>query len=122
MTDLYIVLLEFLGKRSASTSEGINRVVDGNLAILMVQPGVDVFSALLENLLTKHDRGRGSINEEVVLWHVHFRAHGCSAVVTKMEDPSLDTQPAGISRIFRRFWRIVSYHCRYLERETEMWL
>jgi hypothetical protein len=39
-----------------------------------------------------------------------------------MENPSLDPKPEHVSRILRTFYSFDSYHCRYLERETEMWL
>lgn len=49
---------KLLGKVSPADGSWVHGIVDGNLAILMVEPGIDVLSTFLENLLTE-DHGRG---------------------------------------------------------------
>lgn len=87
------MLLKLLGKRSTSSGEWVDCIIDRNLAILMVQPGVDILAAFLNNLLAKNDGLSGSIDEKVVFWHIDVWSHSSTAIVTEMEDPSLDTKP-----------------------------
>jgi hypothetical protein len=97
VTYLHIVLCEFLCKGSSSTSQRIDSIVDRDLAVLMIQPGVNIFSALLQDLLAKHD-GRGrSIDEEVIIRYIHAFSHRGATIVSEMEDPSLNTQPRNVS-------------------------
>lgn len=55
VTNLDVMLREFFSKRSTTHSERIDGIVDRNLAVLMVEPGIDVFTTLLEDFLAKHD-------------------------------------------------------------------
>lgn len=52
---LDIVLRELLCERSPSGSNRINRIVYRYLAIFMIQELIDVFSALLNNLLSQQN-------------------------------------------------------------------
>ena len=52
---LNIMLCKFFGQRLASGCEGVDRVIDGYLSVLVVQEMVYVFSALLEDSLPKQD-------------------------------------------------------------------
>ena len=94
-TDLDIVLGKLLSKRTTATGGRVDRVVDGDLAVFMIQPSVDVLTALLENLLAEDDGRRGGVGEEVVFRNHTTGADGGSAVVTKMKDASLDAEPGG---------------------------
>lgn len=49
---LNIMLRELLCQRATATGSRVNRVVNGYLAIFMVQPGVNIFAAFLQNLLS----------------------------------------------------------------------
>ena len=104
---LNIVLGEFFCKRSSSTGKRIDGIVDRNLAIFTVQPGVDVFSAFLKDLLAKHDGRGGSIDKEVVFGHIHIRTHGSTTIVSEVEDASLYSEPVKfVSDIHTRSWNI----------------
>lgn len=104
---LNIVLGEFFCKRSSSTGKRVDSIVDRNLAIFMVQPGVDIFAALLEDLLTKHDRRSGSIDKEVIFGHLHIRTHGSTTIVSEVEDASLYSEPVKfVSDIRTISWNI----------------
>lgn len=46
------MLRELLCQRATATGSRVNRVVNGYLAIFMVQPGVNIFAAFLQNLLS----------------------------------------------------------------------
>jgi hypothetical protein len=59
----------------------------------MVKPRINVFSTLLEDLLTKHYRLCGGIDKEVVIWHLSAWTERCPTIVAKMEDASLNTKP-----------------------------
>jgi len=86
------MLDKLLGKRTASMRLRIDSVVDGHLAIVMVEPAVNVLAALFHNLLTQHDgAGRGR-REKVVLWHNALFDSGAT-VVAEMEDARLDAKP-----------------------------
>lgn len=52
---LDVVFSKFLSQSSPSTRRRVHRVVYSNLAVLMVQPGIDIFTAFLEDLLAKDD-------------------------------------------------------------------
>ena len=92
-THLNIMLGELLVKRPTSSSERINGIVDRNLAILMVQPSIDILAALLEYLLAKQNGRGGRVDKEVVLGDVDVWAHCSATIVTEMENPGLDTKP-----------------------------
>jgi hypothetical protein len=96
-THLNIMLCELLSQRSTAGGEWVDRVVDCDLAILMVQPRVDILPALLQNLLTKYNGGSGSVDEEVVFRYINVWAHGGATIVTEVKDPSLDTKPGKVS-------------------------
>jgi len=49
------MLAKLFGQRPAATGRGVDGVIDGDLAILVVEPSVDVLAALLQDLLTKDD-------------------------------------------------------------------
>lgn len=87
------MLSELLGKRATATGGGIDGIVDGDLTIFMVQPGVDIFPALLEDLLAKDDRCRSGVGEEVVFRYDAARSNSGTAIIAEMEDPSLDAEP-----------------------------
>ena len=93
---LDVVLGEFLGQGTATTGSWIHCIVDSNLSVLVVKPGVDVLSALLQNLLSKHDRRWGGIWIEVVLWNLSAWANCGTPVVTEMKDACLHTKPMGV--------------------------
>jgi len=94
MTHLNVMLGELLCERPTRTGRGIDCIVDGHLAILVVQPGVDILPALLQDLLPEYDGRGGGIREEVVFGYLTSFADRCATVVSKMEDTGLDTQPA----------------------------
>lgn len=50
-TYLHIVLGELFGKRAAACSGRVHSIVYGNLTVLVIEPGIDVLAAFLENLL-----------------------------------------------------------------------
>lgn len=52
---LNIVFAQLLGKRSATASRWVHGIIDCHLAIFMIQPGVNVFPALLQNFLTQNN-------------------------------------------------------------------
>ena len=89
---LDIVLGKFFSKSSPARRRGVDGVVDGDLAVCVVQPRVNILAAALEDLLPQHYRCRRGIGEEVVLRHL---ASGdcCPAVVAEVKDASLDAQP-----------------------------
>jgi hypothetical protein len=91
------MLCKLLSQRSPPTGKWIDSIVDCDLAILMIEPCVDIFSALLQNLLTEHHRGCRSIDEKIVLWNIIAFTHGSTTIVAEMEDSGLDTQPVDIS-------------------------
>ena|SRR6478735_787245 len=88
---LDIMLRKLLGQRSSSVGGRVNSIVNGNLSIFMVEPGVNIFSALLQDLLAQNDRGRRGIGEEVVVRNGSIRADGGSPVIAEMEYTSLDS-------------------------------
>lgn len=89
------MLREFLGQSTTTSSSGVHGVVDGNLAVLMVQPGVNIFATLLEDLLSENNRLRRCVREEVVLGDNTTLADGGAAIITQMEDARLYAQPTG---------------------------
>lgn len=95
-TYLHVVLGELFRKRAATCSGRVHSVVDGNLAILVVEPSIYVLATFFENLLTKHHRRRRRVGEEVVLGNTTARTNRCATIVSEMEDPSLDTEPRGV--------------------------
>lgn len=90
---LNIVLGQFLGEGAAPARRRVDRVVDGDLAVFVIQPCVNVLAALFQYLLPENDgRGRG-IGEEVVVGDGALGANGGAAVVAEVEDASLDAEP-----------------------------
>lgn len=61
----------------------------------MVQPGVNIFATLLEDLLSENNRLRRCVREEVVLGYNTTLADGGTAIITQMEDARLYAQPTG---------------------------
>lgn len=53
--DLNIVLRKLLGKSAATSSGWVYSVVYRDLAVLMVEPGVNILTTLLQDLLPQHD-------------------------------------------------------------------
>lgn len=90
------MLRELLLQRSTSGSEWVHSIVDRNLAIFVVEPGVNILTTLLQYLLTKQDRRGRSVNEEVVLRNVDVRPHRSTTIVAKVEDSGFDTQPENL--------------------------
>jgi hypothetical protein len=90
---LDIMLGELLSQRTTAAGGLVDGIVDGDLAVLVIQPGVDVLATLLENLLAEDDGGGGCVGEEVVLGDDTARADCGAAVVAEMEDAGLDTEP-----------------------------
>ena len=84
---------EFLGKISPATDGWIHGVVDGNLAVLMVKPRINVLSTFFEDFLPENHGWRRCVWEEIILRDVAMIANGRSSVVTEMEDAGLDTEP-----------------------------
>lgn len=91
------MLGEFPSKRGASTREGIHSIVNGNLAILVIEEKVDVFATLSEDFLAKHDRGSGCIDEEVIIGDFGMRWQSCPTIIAQVKDTSLDAQPGSFS-------------------------
>ena len=54
-THLDVMFGKLLGQRSARISSGIHGIINGHLPVLVVQPGVDVLPALLQDLLSEYD-------------------------------------------------------------------
>ena len=98
------MLRELLLKRSTSCSEWINRVVDCDLAIFVIQPCIDVFTTLLQDLLAKQNGGRRCVNEEVIFRDIDIWVHGGPTIVTEMENPSLNTKPRELARSSSSRW------------------
>jgi hypothetical protein len=98
ITNLNIVLLKLLGERSTPIRKRIDCIVDGNLTIFVVQPSIDILPALLQDLLTKHNRGCRGVDKEVILRDFHIRAHRGSTIVTQVEDSGLDSQPENVKK------------------------
>jgi hypothetical protein len=96
---LNIVFTELFSKRFTSSSKWIDGIVYRDLAILMIQPTVNILAALFQNLLTKENGGSRGIYKEVVFWHVDVWAHCGTTIVTKVEDPGLDTKPKKFSKV-----------------------
>jgi hypothetical protein len=95
---LDIMLGELLSQRTAAAGGLVDGVVDGDLSVLVIQPGVDVLATLLENLLAEDDGGGGCVGEEVVLGDDTAGADCGAAVVAKVEDAGLDTKPGELVR------------------------
>lgn len=93
VSHLNIMFRKFLGQGDTAARSRIDGVVDGNLAVLVVQPGINVLSALLEDLLAEHNRSRRGIWVKIILWDMATLSSG-PAVVTQVEDPGLDAKPA----------------------------
>lgn len=91
------MLSEFLSQGSATSRGGVDSIVDRDLSILMVQPSVDVLTALLKDLLTKNNRLRRGVREEVILGNDTALSNGGTTVITEVEDAGLDSQPEGTS-------------------------
>jgi len=91
-THLDIVLGKLLGQGASTSRGGIDCVIDGDLAVLMVEPAVDVLATPLQDLLAKHDRSRRRVGKEVVFRDIASRDSG-TTVVSQMEDARLDAQP-----------------------------
>lgn len=91
-----IVLSEFLSKRAPSICSRIDCVVDGHLPIVVVQPRVDILTALLQDFLAQNDGGRRCIGKEVVIRDRSIGTNSCSTIVTEMKDARLDTKPSQI--------------------------
>lgn len=89
---LNVMVGKLLGQGETAVRSGIYSIVDGNLAVLVVQPSVDVFPALLENFLAEQDRSWRRIRKKVILRDMASLNRG-PAVVTQMEDPGLDAKP-----------------------------
>lgn len=98
------MLRELLLKRSTSCSEWINRVVDCDLAVFVIQPCIDVFTTLLQDLLAKQNGGRRCVNEEVIFRDIDIWVHGGPTIVTEMENPSLNTKPRELARSSSSRW------------------
>ena len=88
---LNIVLCKLLSERPATAGCGINSVVYGDLAVLMVQPSVNILTALLEYLLPQHDRRGRGVWVEVVLGHLASLADSSTTIVSKVKYASLNT-------------------------------
>lgn len=87
------MLGKLLGEVETAARSRIDGIVDGDLAIFMVQPGIDVFPALLEDLLAQHDGSWRRIRVEVVLWNIAPLDTG-PAVVAEVENARFHTKPA----------------------------
>jgi len=86
------VISEFFSQSATASSSWVDGIINGDLTILMIQPGVDVLSALLEDLLAEHLRSRGRIGIEVIFRNL-TTGHRSTAVVTEVEDSRLHAQP-----------------------------
>lgn len=91
------MLSEFFLQVASPFSKRIDCIVDSDLAIFVVEPGIDILSAFPENFLTKHHRLCGSIDEEVIIRDFRASWKCGAAVVSEMKDPSLYTKPVDIS-------------------------
>ncbi len=87
------MLGELLGQGPTGGSGRINSIVDGNLSVLVVQPGIDVFSALLQNLLPEHDGSRRRIGIEIVLRNGATLSNRGTAIVAQVKDAGFDPKP-----------------------------
>lgn len=65
----------------------------------MVEPGVDVLSTFLENLLPEDHGCRRCVRKEVVVGNVAVVANSGPSVVTKMEYAGFDTEPECQERV-----------------------
>jgi hypothetical protein len=93
VTYLNVMLSELLCERPSTIGHWVNGVVDCNLAILMIKPGVDILTTFLENLLTQDNRSSRSIDMKVIFWDILIRSHGGTAIIPKVKDARLDTKP-----------------------------
>lgn len=83
-------------QRPTPARSRIDGVINSNLAVLVIEPGIYVLSTLLEDLLPQDDRLGSGIREEVVFRYGATRADRGSAVVPQVKDPSLHAEPAQI--------------------------
>lgn len=91
------MLGQFLCQGAATACSRVYCVVNGDLAVFVVEPAVDVLATLFQNFLTKNDRFRRGVWKKVILWNSAFRANGGSSVVSEVEDARLDTKPPEIA-------------------------
>jgi hypothetical protein len=87
------MLGKLLGQGDAAGGSRIDGIVYCHLAVLVVQPGINVLSALLEDLLAEHDGRWRRVGVEVVLGYMTPGNSG-PAIVAEMEYTCLDAKPA----------------------------
>ncbi len=88
---LDVMLGQFLCQGAATACCRVDSVVDGDLAVLVVEPAVNVLATLFQDLLTKDDRFRRGVWEEVVFRNGAFWTNSGSSIVAQVEDARLDT-------------------------------
>ncbi len=84
------MLGQFLCQRAATACSRVHGVVNGDLAVLMVEPAVNVLATLFQDFLTKNNRFRRGVWEKIIFRNGAFRTNGGSSIVSKVEDARLD--------------------------------
>ena len=106
---LYIMFCKLLRQLPAAFGKGIDGIVDGNLALLVVQEVIQIHAAFLEDRLAQLDRfGRSckksasharrlwagpTVNEEVVVGDVVAGSHVGAPIIPEVERAGLDSEP-----------------------------
>jgi len=85
---------KLLGERPPSSGSWVHGIIDGDLAVFVVEPGVNVFTALFQDLLAEDDRCRRRIWEEIVFGHGAVITHSCPPVIAEVEYAGLNTEPS----------------------------
>jgi hypothetical protein len=94
---LDVLLLELLRQGTAARRQGVHRVIDGDLSVLVVQKVKDVLAALLEDLVPKHYRRRLGVDMEIVLRDLFAGTDDAASIVAEVKDVGLDAQPTQVS-------------------------
>jgi hypothetical protein len=81
---------KFLGERPAAHGDGVDGVVDGHLAVVVLQKVVYILPALGQNLVPQQHRLGGGVQEEIVVRHVLSWAQRRTPIITQVEYMSFD--------------------------------
>ena len=111
------MLCEFFRERSSSGSKWIDRIVYGDLSVLMVEKVVNVVTTFFEDLLAEKCRSwrswrtrpqfevqRGktiqmtkqTVDKEIIVWNAFAGSDAFSSIITQVEDSGLDSKPCSI--------------------------
>lgn len=68
-------------ERNTATGSRVDCIIDGDLSIFMVEPGVDVLATLLQYFLSQHDRRRRSVRVEVIFRYLASPTNSGTTIV-----------------------------------------